>query len=83
MADTRIEAMLDKTVNCCNGRVGRELVDIAEKNQMVRELIAPIGVELMQKAAKANLLSKDTVNCCNGRVGRAAMEELVTALGGA
>jgi hypothetical protein len=78
-----VAAMLDRTVNCCNGRVGRELLDIAEKNAMVRELIAPIGVELMRRAAAANLLAKDTVNCCNGRVGRAAMEELVTALGGA
>jgi hypothetical protein len=69
--------------NCCNGRVGRQMVEAAVANPEIRQFIHPTGVELIQRGLEAGLRAGDTVNCCNGRVGRGAMEELVTALGGA
>jgi hypothetical protein len=70
-----------RTVNCCNGRVGRRLVELAAIDDRVRTFVQPTGVELVRSAIEAGLRG-DTVNCCNGRVGRQAFEELVTSLGG-
>jgi hypothetical protein len=75
-------ALAETTVNCCNGRVGRRLVELASTDERIREIIAPTGVEVLRRAKEAGLAAKDTVNCCNGRVGRQAFEELVSALGG-
>ena len=82
MAQAKMEYELETACNCCNGRVGRRFVELAEKNVAIRELIVPTGVELIKRATEAGLKAKDTCNCCNGRVGRSPIEELVTALGG-
>lgn len=79
MAD---ELLREVASNCCNGRVGRELVELAEKNAAIKALIAPTGVELIQKAEAAGLRAKGTTNCCNGRVGRSLLEDVVTSMGG-
>ena len=59
----------DTTVNCCNGRVGRRLLDLAAQNPAIAALVKPTGVELIREAAAAGAAAKDTINCCNGRVG--------------
>ena len=65
----RSAAALDTTVNCCNGRVGRRMLDMAAENETIARLVRPTGVDLMREAGAA-LAAKDTANCCNGRVGR-------------
>lgn len=71
------------TVNCCNGRVGRNLLALAETSEVIRQAIAPTGVELINAAARAGVAG-DAVNCCNGRVGSALnVQQLLTELGGA
>jgi hypothetical protein len=82
MAQVRIAHQLEHTVNCCNGRVGHKLLELAEGNKMIRELAVPTGVELVRKAVEVGITAKDVCNCCNGRVGRNPMEELITVLGG-
>lgn len=62
-------ARLDVAANCCNGRVGRRLIDLAIENEAVARLVRPTGVELIREAGEA-FAARDTVNCCNGRVGR-------------
>jgi hypothetical protein len=62
-------ARLDTTVNCCNGRVGRRMLDLATENETIARLVRPTGVDLMREAGEA-LAARDTANCCNGRVGR-------------
>jgi hypothetical protein len=70
------------TVNCCNGRVGRNLLAMAETSEVIRQVIAPTGVELINAAARAGVAG-ETVNCCNGRVGSALnVQQLLTDLGG-
>jgi len=56
---------------------------LAEKNEAIRGAIAPTGVEILRRAAEVGLAAASYSNCCNGRVGRSAMEELITAMGGA
>jgi hypothetical protein len=68
MAEVRNQ--MDTTVNCCNGRVGRRMMELAAQDEGFAKLAMPTGVELIQAAAKAGLAASDTVNCCNGRVGR-------------
>ncbi|WP_026379561.1 hypothetical protein [Afifella pfennigii] len=68
MAD--LQTALDTTVNCCNGRVGRRIMELAAQDERFARLAQPTGIELVQAAAKAGLAASDTVNCCNGRVGR-------------
>lgn len=80
MAD---ELLREVASNCCNGRVGRELVELAEKDEAIKRVIAPTGVELLQKAESAGIRARSYTNCCNGRVGRSMLEDVVTALGGA
>lgn len=82
MAQTRLAHQLEHTVNCCNGRVGHRVLELAEHKKAIRELAIPTGVELVRKAVDVGITTKDACNCCNGRVGRNPMEELVTALGG-
>jgi hypothetical protein len=60
---------LDTTVNCCNGRVGKRMLDMAAENETIAALVRPTGVDLLREAGAA-LAAKDTVNCCNGRVGK-------------
>lgn len=77
-------ALADTTVNCCNGRVGKRFVELAEENEVIRQLIAPTGVQLIREAAQAGRSLGETVNCCNGRVGSALnIQGLVSELGGA
>ncbi|RPJ60670.1 MAG: hypothetical protein EHM23_01440 [Acidobacteria bacterium] len=79
----KLEAALDTTVNCCNGRVGRRLLDMAVQNEVIAGLVKPTGVELIREAAGLGLAAKDTVNCCNGRVGsQMNVQELLTEFGG-
>jgi hypothetical protein len=54
--------------NCCNGVVGRRLVELAREDKVIREMIAPTGVEIIARATAAGMgVSSD--NCCNGVVG--------------
>lgn len=78
---------MDTTVNCCNGRVGRRIMELATQDERFAKLATPTGVEIVQAAAKAGLAASDTVNCCNGRVGRQlnlkdVVRELTAADGG-
>ena len=80
----KLVAALDTTVNCCNGRVGRRMLDMAVQHEVIARLVKPTGVELIREAAAAGLAAKDTVNCCNGRVGsQMNVQELLTEFGGA
>lgn len=81
MAEGKMVHQLEHAVNCCNGRVGRELMLLAQEKPEVRDLIAPTGVEILRKGVEAGIRAKDDINCCNGRVGRNLMEEVVAALG--
>jgi hypothetical protein len=86
MAEKQITgaALADTTVNCCNGRVGKRLLELAQENEAIRQLVAPTGVELIRQAAQAGRALGETVNCCNGRVGSALnIKDLATELGGA
>jgi hypothetical protein len=65
--------------NCCNGRVGREMVDLAQQVESVARLIEPSGALLLKSATEAGLRPDVASNCCNGRVGRSLAEELVMA----
>lgn len=77
-------AIADTTVNCCNGRVGRRLLELAEKSDVFRQAIAPTGIEFVKQAAAAGRALGETVNCCNGRVGRSLdLNEVVSQLGNA
>jgi hypothetical protein len=59
--------------NCCNGSVGRRLVEMAREDKAIREMIAPTGVEIINRATAAGLgVSAD--NCCNGSVGGRSRE---------
>jgi hypothetical protein len=68
MAD--IKSALDTTVNCCNGRVGRRMMELAAQDERLQRLAMPTGVAIIKEAAAAGLAASDTVNCCNGRVGQ-------------
>ena len=79
-----LTALADATANCCNGRVGKRLLELAEKSEFLREVVAPTGVEFVRQAAAAGRSLGDTVNCCNGRVGRSLeLNEVVSQLGNA
>ena len=67
--------------NCCNGRVGREMVDLAQQVESVARLIEPSGAMLLKASAETGLRPDMAANCCNGRVGRSLAEELVMAFG--
>ncbi len=69
-------------VNCCNGRVGHQLMELAEEKSELKQYIIPTGVELLKAATEAGMKASQAVNCCNGRVGQRPMEELTTVLGG-
>lgn len=59
--------------NCCNGVVGRRLMEMAREDKAIREMIAPTGVEIISRATAAGMgVSSD--NCCNGIVGGKARE---------
>lgn len=73
---------LEHAINCCNGRVGRELVALAKERKDIQELIAPKGVEILRKGIEAGMRVKDDINCCNGQVGKNPIEDVVTALSG-
>lgn len=77
-----LEQKIKIVVNCCNGRVGRELIELAEQKRELQQYIVPTGVELLKAATEAGMTAAEAVNCCNGRVGKRPMEELITALGG-
>lgn len=68
--------------NCCNGRVGRELLELAEQKREFKQFVVPTGVELVKAAAEIGLATAQACNCCNGRVGKKAIDDLITTLGG-
>lgn len=70
MTDTAKALSADMAANCCNGRVGRRLLDLAAQDEKMAHLVMPTGVELIKAASSAGVAAKETVNCCNGRVGR-------------
>lgn len=69
-------------VNCCNGRVGREMMELAQQREDVAKLIEPSGVSLLRASAEAGLRADLASNCCNGRVGRNMAEEIISAFSG-
>ncbi len=82
MPELAKQAAMDTTVNCCNGRVGRRLLDMVAQNEKLAQLVKPTGVEILRAAGAAGLAAKDTVNCCNGRVGsQMNVQELLTEFG--
>jgi hypothetical protein len=71
MSEARAAAVRpDTTVNCCNGRVGRRIAELAAQNEQIQRLAMPTGVAIIREAAAAGVAADTTVNCCNGRVGR-------------
>ncbi|MGB3904584.1 MAG: hypothetical protein WBB22_06635 [Anaerolineae bacterium] len=78
----RLAQELEHVVNCCNGRVGRRLLELAEQKRELERFVLPTGVELLNAATDVGMAIAATVNCCNGRVGRRPIEELTTMLGG-
>lgn len=82
MAETKIAQQLEATCNCCNGRVGHRLLELAETKSELRRFIVPTGVELIKAASEVGITSQTACNCCNGRVGKRPMEELISVLGG-
>lgn len=82
MAQGKISQELEHVVNCCNGRVGHRLIELAEQKRELKQYVVPTGVELLKAATEGGMTVADTVNCCNGRVGKQPMEELLTVLGG-
>lgn len=76
------QGQLEHTVNCCNGRVGHRMIEMAEKSRTIREYIIPTGIELVKAAVKTGLAPEHVVNCCNGRVGKKPIDNLISALGG-
>jgi hypothetical protein len=76
-------ALTDLACNCCNGRVGKRLLELAEDHEVIRQLVAPTGVELMKQAIQAGRSLGEACNCCNGRVGHpVSLQNLVNELGG-
>jgi hypothetical protein len=69
-------------VNCCNGRVGRELLELAEKSRELQKYVIPTGVEILKGVVEVGLSVEHKVNCCNGRVGKRPVDELIEVLGG-
>lgn len=53
--------------NCCNGRVGEQMMRAAKDDPQLRELIMPAGVRMLSAGGGADLANSS--NCCNGRVG--------------
>jgi len=79
MADLK---QMDTAVNCCNGRVGRRLMELASEDDKIARLVMPTGIEILKEAAKVGLAARESVNCCNGRVGRAMnLQEIIKDLG--
>ena len=77
-------ALADTTVNCCNGRVGKRLLELDEKSEFLRAVVSPTGVEFVRQAAASGRALGETVNCCNGRVGRSLdLNEVANQLGNA
>lgn len=68
--------------NCCNGRVGREMVELAQQRGDVARIIEPTGVSLIKATGEAGIAAELASNCCNGRVGRNMAEEIMAAFGG-
>lgn len=83
MAQEKITQKLQTACNCCNGRVGKELLELAQKNTELQRFTNPSGVELLKAATEVGMAVAEACNCCNGQVGKRAMEELITTLGGA
>jgi hypothetical protein len=68
--------------NCCNGRVGREMMELAQQVEIVARMVEPTGATLIKASVDAGLRADLTSNCCNGRVGRNLAEEVITAFSG-
>lgn len=71
-------------INCCNGRVGKRMMDLAAKNENYRDLVKPTGVQIIKAIGDAGGDVSESLNCCNGRVGqRMNMKEIAAQLSGA
>lgn len=73
------------TINCCNGRVGKRMMDLAVKDDKYRELVAPTGIEIIKVIGDLGGDLSSALNCCNGRVGRRSLDvkEIASKLSGA
>lgn len=72
------------SVNCCNGRVGKRLLDLASQDDKFRQFVVPTGVEIVKAIGDLGADVSEALNCCNGRVGqRLATKDIATALSGA
>ena len=58
------------SVNCCNGRVGRRMLELASQDKELGRIVAPTGVEIVKAIADLGGDVSEALNCCNGRVGR-------------
>ena len=81
---TEVTSEARPVTNCCNGRVGRSLIEQALQDERFREFVLPTGVQLIRQATEAGAVAeaRPVTNCCNGRVGR-SLEDIAAELGGA
>ena len=57
-------------VNCCNGRVGRRLMELAVQQEALQRFTLPTGIEIVKAIGDLGGDINEAMNCCNGRVGR-------------
>ncbi|MCP4991145.1 MAG: hypothetical protein GY928_35355 [Colwellia sp.] len=70
-------------INCCNGRVGKRIMELAVKDDKLSEYIKPTGIDIIEKVAKLGGDVSESLNCCNGKVGRKLnLQEVASKLAG-
>jgi len=75
------EMLIDAAINCCNGKVGRRLLELAEKNKAIMQAVTPTGVEMIRQASAAGVGAAESLNCCNGKVGEiASVKEMIAEM---
>jgi len=58
-------------------------MEMAAQNDVIRQLVAPTGVALIEAAGRAGISVTEAANCCNGRVGqRLNVQELLAEMVG-
>lgn len=67
-------------VNCCNGRVGRRMVELAVQNQNFQRFTLPTGIEIVRAIGELGGDVTEAMNCCNGRVGRRLETQAIAQL---
>jgi hypothetical protein len=62
-ARTSLEAL----TNCCNGRIGRRLLEMAAQNETIASIVRPTGVEVLRQVQEAGAIADFYTQCCWGR----------------